>query len=272
MPSHALTKKTMRPDPKSTETRILLVTRGDDAGSSCSTNRALFECCEQGILHNVSFMVPAPAFKDAVRLFAGRDDVCLGLHATLSSEWEFPKWGPMLSREKVPSLVEADGYFTTHPGVLRDRGVSAEEAIAEVQAQLNTARRHGLRISYLDEHMCVGSVTGLGERLAELCLRENLVCAATVPWLPQWHSRPANLAEWWVEQLQNVTPGTYTLVSHPAYNDQEMSAFFRRGMAPGEIARRRDSNRRALIEPGFRQACLELGVEFIRYDDARIGR
>ena len=58
--------------------RIRLITRGDDAGSSLSANRALFDCCAHGVLRNVSFMVPAPAFADAVRLFADRDDVCHG--------------------------------------------------------------------------------------------------------------------------------------------------------------------------------------------------
>ena len=269
--SYELIPAIMRPDSEPTGIRIRLITRGDDAGCSHSANRALVECCEQGVLRNVSVMVPGPAFNDAVRLFAGRDDVCLGLHATLSAEWEFPKWGPVLPHEKVPSLVEANGHFTTHPGLLRDRGVSAEEAIAEVQAQLDTARRHGLHISYLDEHMSVGLVTGLGERLAELCLREHLICAATIPWLPNPQSRPANFVEWWVEQLRHVTPGTYALVSHPVHNDEEMRAFYGRGMARGEIARRRDGIRRGLIDPSFRHVCRELGVEFIRYDDARIG-
>ena len=263
----------MRPDSTPTGTRILLVTRGDDAGCSRSANRALLECCELGVLRNVSVMVTAPAFNDAVRLFAGRDDVCLGLHATLNAEWEFPKWGPLLPRDKVPSLIDANGHFTTHPDVLRDRGFSADEAIAEVQAQLDAARRHGLHISYLDEHMLVGSVTGLGERLAELCLREHLICAAAIPWLPSPQTRPANLVEWWIEQLRHIPPGTYTLVSHPVHDDQETQAFYGRGrgMAREEIARRRDGVRRALIDPGFRQVCRELGVEFIRYDDARIG-
>ncbi len=200
-------------------------------------------------------------------MFAGRDDVCLGLHATLNSEWEFPKWGPVLPGRQVPSLIDAGGHFTLTPDALRSRGFSADEAIAEIQAQLDLARAHGLRVSYLDEHMSVGALTGLGERLAELCARERLVCAATVPWLPHPPSPPEDFGAWWVEQLRIVPSGTYALVTHPVYDDEEVRAFHGRGIGRGEMAGRRDRVRRSLADPEFHRACRDLGAEFIRYDD-----
>ncbi len=249
---------------------IQLMVRGDDLGCSRSANLALFDCCAAGVLDNVSVMTPGPAFAHAVTLFAGRDDVCLGLHATLNSEWTTPKWGPLLPAHRVPSLVTAEGYFATTPDALRAVGFDADEAMAEVQAQLDTARRHGLRISYLDEHMSVGALTGLGERLAALCAREHLVCAASIPWLPSPKLPPGHLSEWWLHQLRQAPPGRYALVTHPVYDDEEMRAFHGRGHAPGEVASRRDRVRRALLDPAFRQACQDLGVEFARYDGAPI--
>ncbi|HAA77607.1 TPA: hypothetical protein DCE37_21050 [Candidatus Latescibacteria bacterium] len=37
---------------------IRLITRGDDAGSNVTTNRAIRDACVNGVLRNVSLMVP----------------------------------------------------------------------------------------------------------------------------------------------------------------------------------------------------------------------
>jgi hypothetical protein len=43
-------------------TRIQLVTRGDDAGSCQSANRAIGQACDSGTLRNVSVMAPGTKF------------------------------------------------------------------------------------------------------------------------------------------------------------------------------------------------------------------
>jgi predicted glycoside hydrolase/deacetylase ChbG (UPF0249 family) len=53
----------------------------------------------------------------------------------------------------VPSLIEADGTFRRNAMAMFQAGVVFEEMLAEITAQLETARRAGLNIEYLDTHM-----------------------------------------------------------------------------------------------------------------------
>lgn len=263
---------------------IRLVTRADDAGSARSANEAVEETVNAGAVRNASLMICGPAFEDAARRFAGRDDVCLGLHVVLNAEWAGPRWGPVLGAAAVPSLVEpGTGYFTSTPRVLHDRGFSVEEAVAEVAAQLNRARRAGLNLRYLDEHMGVGWIWGLRPALADLARREGLIEASSLslshmPKLPDDAAVPEGaddaetLVDRWLAALDLATPGeTYLLVTHPGKDAPDMREFYLEGGTPGAIARERDRERRALAHPRFREGCAARGVVLTRYDEVRTG-
>src|SRR5262245_50950923 len=95
---------------------VRLITRCDDAGGCESANAAILEAANASAAKNVSIMACGSAFDEAVRLFGGREDVCLGLHVTLNAEWDGPKWGPVAPPEKVPSLLDpGTPYFTPTP-------------------------------------------------------------------------------------------------------------------------------------------------------------
>lgn len=245
--------------------RLRLITRGDDAGSCSAANRAVLEACERGIARNASLMVPGPAFAETARLFAGRPEICLGLHVTLNAEWQAVRWGPVLPPERVPSLVDDRGHFLPSPRHLRDRGFVLEEAVAEAQAQLDRARALGVEIAYLDEHMGVGWLPGLRECLAALAEREGLVDAHPFSSLAAVESEAEDLVSMWLVWIDAAPPGTYVLVTHPGIDEEEMRQF---GDEPGVVARERDAERRALTDPRLAEALRERGVEIVRYTDA----
>ncbi len=255
-------------------TRIRLVTRGDDAGSSGNANRALVEACARGILRNVSIMVPGPAFDGAVELFAGQTDVCLGLHVTLNAEWVWPRWGPVLPPERVPSLVDDGGAFFPSPDALNERGVYAEhvrQMVAEAQAQLDLARSRGLAISYLDEHMGVGRLPGLRDALARLAEREGLVDGEVIPALPRVATQVHGPPDGWLLSLAAAAPGAYVLITHPGYDDDELRGFHNGDYRPGMVARDRDRERRALLDPRMRAICESADIACVRYTDVLTG-
>lgn len=247
-------------------TRVRLIVRGDDAGSCDSANRAIIECCRHGVLSNVSIMVPGPKFEEAAAMLKDLPGVYLGLHVTLNAEWDSGKWGPVLPASQVPSLVDDSGRFLPTPMHLHERRASVDEMMAEVEAQLAQARAHGLQIAYLDEHMGVGWLPGFGERLAALCTRKGLIYAAPIPGLPitRFIGNPRGR---WTADISRAAPGTYVLVTHPGTDAPDMQAFGTAGTQPGQIARERDADRRALLTPRLRDTWQALGVELISYKD-----
>src|SRR5262245_64767970 len=87
---------------------IRLLVRADDMGVAQSVNEACIKSCKEGIARSVEVIVPGPWFLDAVRLLKENQDIDVGVHLALTSEWERVKWRPLTN---APSLVDADGYF-----------------------------------------------------------------------------------------------------------------------------------------------------------------
>lgn len=223
-----------------------MIVRGDDAGSCASANAAIAEAADAGVLRNVSIMACGPFFDEAVALFAARTDLCLGLHITLNAEWERVKWGPLLPRERVPSLIDSDGFFWPTPAEARDRGARVDAMLAEIEAQLARCRDAGLPIAYVDEHMGVSwPWPDLRAAITALCVRENLVDAKT------------------------IAPEIEVKVTHPGRDADDMRAFTLPGQEPGIIARERDADRLLLVDPAFRETLVANGIELIRYSEAR---
>ena len=288
------------------------MTRGDDAGSCRSANLAVLEAAQKGILRNVSVMVPGPAFQEAARMLAGRQDICVGLHVTLTAEWDSPKWGPVLPPEKAPSLVDSEGRFFNTPMILHQRKASADEMMAEIQAQLDLARSCGMEvmghlrgvvrqasrlsgrrpganstgetpvvpvtdplrmeISYIDEHMGVGWVGGLQERISELARREGLVDSRlAVAGLPRVEGHFEDRGTELIARLAAAPPGTYLYVTHPGCDAADMRQFIHAGLKPGQVARERDADRRIWFDPKVVDYCRRNGFRAIRYTEISSG-
>ena len=87
---------------------IRLLVRGDDMGAAQAVNEACILSAREGIVRSVEVIVPGPWFLDAVRRLKEVPGLDVGVHLTLTSEWERVKWRPLTH---APSLVDADGYF-----------------------------------------------------------------------------------------------------------------------------------------------------------------
>ena len=247
--------------------RIQLVTRGDDAGSSYSANRAIGEAATTGMLRNISLMACGPCFDDAAKVLCALPDVDFGLHVTLNAEWDAPRWGPLSPRDEVLSLLDNDGCFTRAPKVLLERDADADEMLREVEAQLQRARDAGFSISYLDEHMGVGGLPGLGTRLRGLCRREGLRYAGLVPSLPAAPEPLPDLLDNLEARLHAAAPGVYTFVTHPTFDDEEVQSIARDGVALGQIARERDADRRLFSAARLPEILKRADAVVVRYSD-----
>jgi hypothetical protein len=214
-------------------------------------------------------MVPGPEFEDAARIFAGMSHVDFGLHVCLSAEWDEPRWGPVAPREQVPSLLDEDGFFTRMPKVLHERGFSVAEAMLEIEAQLHKARDAGIKISYIDEHIGVSWVhPDVRAGIVDLARREGLIDAYGVTGLDGVNTSAVDGAQQLKASLSRATAGTYLLLAHPMFDDEEARTFHGMGCSGDQIAQGRDNDRKMFIDQDLMEWVQQNSVELRRYSEA----
>lgn len=248
--------------------QVYLITRGDDCGLNRSTNEALLDACQKGILKNVSLMANGPAIEEAAKLFAGYDEICFGLHLTFNSEWDQLKWGPIQSREKVPSLVDGNGHFYPTTALLKENHPRLDEAMTEVQSQYDRLRELGFRISYVDEHMQFGLVIeGFTEALDAWCRNEGLFYFRWMDRRLPKHWIGPDRVDNCIETLRVLESGCYTWVGHPAYTNEDMRLLGNGQYPWEEVASDRKWEREMFLNKRIMDYCLEHGIQSIRYDE-----
>lgn len=246
---------------------VRLVTRGDDAALARSANDAILECFEEGILRNVSVMAPCPELDHAAETLASVEGLCVGAHITLTAEWDEPSWGPVLPTDEVPSLVNDDGEFYQLPGDLLEHSPDRDEIVAEMEAQIRALENVGFTIEYADTHMALEQHREwFAEAFADLCDREGLVNGPEVP-LPPGAEGAGSSPAWLLEHLEGVESGTYLVVGHPAYDDDEMAGVVGLGNERGEVAADRVDQRRMFTDEGVAEFLAEHDVDVVRYTD-----
>ncbi len=134
----------------STQERLLIV-NADDFGLCESTNRAIAELLEKGIVKSVSILAGAHGSDEGINLLNGMG-LSAGIHLALTSEWTTPVLGPVLPPDKVSSLLNGNDQFYAEIKQLYLTADNAEVE-AECRAQIESALGRGLSIDHLDSHM-----------------------------------------------------------------------------------------------------------------------
>ncbi|HMP03163.1 MAG TPA: polysaccharide deacetylase family protein [Gemmatales bacterium] len=221
-----------------------------DVGMCCGGNPAAQRALAQGEYRSASAMVPCPWFSEMAAWCVAHPDHDVGLHLTLTSEWKHYRWGPVAPRDQVKGLLDAWGCF--HRDVVSVAlSAKAEEVALELRAQLDRARKLGMKPSHLDTHM--GTLyarldyTKAYLELAEAEALPAMVIELTphtiakfgkqgypisddakallnnyrLPKLDDFHSIPSGKTyeekrEKFLEHLRTLPPGLHEIIFHPS--------------------------------------------------------
>jgi predicted glycoside hydrolase/deacetylase ChbG (UPF0249 family) len=263
----------------------LVIVHADDLGMTHSVNAASIKGLESGLVTSASIMAPCPWFPEMADYAKTHPDADLGLHLTLTSERVFYRWGPAAPRDRVPSLVDSNGYF--HLSWTDITRVDAREVELELRAQIERALAMGVRPTHLDSHQY--RLFENGKEIFQSALRvaheyklpvfmvrdwfadrpylesslspDDLVVDHTVtmePGVP-----PEKWAEFYVKALKNLQPGVTVFIIHLAFDDEEMRAATRERDTWGAAWRQRDFNFFTSAE--FRALVREQNIKLITW-------
>jgi chitin disaccharide deacetylase len=133
----------------------LLIIHADDMGLANSVNTACIKAFENKGITSGSIMMPCPWALEIVRYVKDHPGMDVGVHLTMTAEWDLYKWGGISPSDQISSLLEPNGYF--YPSV-EELGKVAKGADAEkeLKAQIDKLISLGVQPTHIDTHM--GSV------------------------------------------------------------------------------------------------------------------
>jgi predicted glycoside hydrolase/deacetylase ChbG (UPF0249 family) len=257
---------------------IRIIVRSDDIGSSHTANMACIDVYKNGIARSVEIMVPCPWFLEAVKMLKEVPGYDVGIHLTMTSEWENIKWGPITD---VPSLADDDGYF--YPmywsndrfppeRTFLGNDWKIEEVEQELKAQIDMAMKHlPDRITHMGIHMGGTSADPKIAEVHERLAKEYGLITSLEPFNVKRFDgfKGARYGEEMiinlVNALEEVGPGDYIFIDHPGYDTKEMQAIGHDGYY--DVARNRDGVTKAWTDLRVKEVIQRRGIQLISYAD-----
>ena len=241
----------------------LLIIHADDLAVAHSQDAASFDALDRGAVTSASIMVPCPWLTEVADYAKTHPDADLGLHLTLTSEWKTYRWGPVESKQAVPSLLDPSGYLwpETEPAASH---IKPEEAEREIRAQIERAMAMGIHPTHLDSHMgvlfarpelfaiyvkvaheyklpflAVRSSDAPPAMLSQLSDRDVVLDSVVIasPGIA-----PADWSKFYADALTNLKPGLTEMIVHLGHDDAEMQAVMVDHPDYGSAWRQRDYN------------------------------
>lgn len=205
----------------------LLIVHMDDMGMSHSVNMAVMAAFAKNNKFSGSIMVPCPWFLEIAEFAKNHPEFDIGVHATLTSEWKYYKWGGVLPVNEIPSLLTKEGYFPSTNEEVKKKS-STEEAEKELRAQVEKAIAFGVKPTHIDTHMgSIGQVPGGSEIMSKLT--KEFISAPEIPMIGGFALKPEIAAtvpwnEAYKKFIESMKPGLYKMIVHLGFDNDEMQA------------------------------------------------
>jgi hypothetical protein len=143
------------------------VIHADDIGMCQAGVAALDDLWNAGIVSSMAVMAACPWFPAAAEYFRAHPAADVGLHFTLTCEWNAFRWGPVSTRAPASGLIDAEGFFPRTSEASQRKGTT-DAVRAELKAQLRRAQRAGIDLTHVDSHM----ITAWHPKFLPVYLRE----------------------------------------------------------------------------------------------------
>jgi len=266
----------------------LLIIHADDLAVAHSQDAASFAALDQHAVTSASIMVPCPWLTEVADYAKAHPDADLGLHLTLTAEWKTYRWGPVASKNTVPSLLDSSGYLwpEVEPAI---RSLKSDEVEREIRAQVERAIAMGIHPTHLDSHMgtlfarpdlfavymkiaheyelpflAVRTPDAPKELLSMLTDKDFLLDSLVIA---DPSVNPANWRTFYTSAIKNLKPGLTEIIVHLGHDDAEMQAVMVDHPDYGSAWRQRDFD--AVTSPEFKKSLDDNHIILIHWSDLK---
>ena len=266
----------------------LLIIHADDLAVAHSEDAASFDALDRHAATSASIMVPCPWLTEVAAYAKAHPDADLGLHLTLTAEWKTDRWGPIESKDKVPSLLDPDGYLWPEVAPALQH-IKAEDAEREIRAQVEHAIAVGIHPTHLDSHMGVlfarPDLTAVYIKIAhdyklpflamltpdatanlKSLLAENDVLLDSVV-IANPGVQPGHWKEFYLDAIKNMKPGLTEFIVHLARDDAESQAVMVDHPDYGAAWRQRDYE--VITSPELKKAINDNHIILVQWKDLK---
>ena len=266
----------------------LLIIHADDLAVAHSEDAASFDALDRHAVTSASIMIPCPWLTEVAAYAKAHPDADLGLHLTLTSEWETYRWGPVESKDKVPSLLDPSGYlFPDTPQAVGK--LKPAEVEREIRAQVERAISLGIHPTHLDSHMgtlfsrpdlfaiyvkvaheyklpflafiAPNTPPALSSVLSEKDVLVNSVVIANPS------IQAGNWKAFYANAIKNLKPGVTEIIVHLGHDDAELQTVMVGHADYGAAWRQRDYD--VVTSPEFKKTLEENHVILIQWRDLK---
>ena len=262
----------------------LLILHADDLGTAHSVNAASLAALDKGDISSASIMMPTPWVAEVAAYARAHPNADLGLHLTVTSEWETYRWGSVESRDKVATLLDSAGTFPNATASVA-KNANPAEIERELRAQVDRALALGIRPTHVDSHMGTLFATpalvatymrvARDYRLPFLALKTVPFGTAPMPLAPNDIPLDAVIIanetiprdkwkQFYLDGIASLKPGTITeMIVHLGYDDAELQAVMVNHEPYGSAWRQRDYD--VVTSPEFKKALKDNNVTLVTW-------
>lgn len=211
--------------------RVLII-HSDDLGMSLASNQGTIQGLEFGTISSCSMMMPTPWVVGFNAYLKEHPQVDVGLHLTMTSEFDYYRWVPLAGKNQVPGLTDKDGCL---PDGAKEVYANAtpDEVEKEIRAQLDRALSMGIKPTHTDSHMGILFRNGpIFERWLKVTLETKIpmlmmgshpaakqVWDAGLPVIDYLHTdsydwKTTDKSALYIDAFKNLKPGITEMIIH----------------------------------------------------------
>jgi len=208
-------------------------------------------------------MVPCPWAQEIISYVKDHPGMDVGIHLTLTAEWDLYKWGGVTSSDQISSLLDKNNNFFPSVEAL-GKSAKGTDAEKELRAQVDKVIASGIKPTHLDTHM--GSVLANPElvkiylSLSDIYHLPVLFPRAYLSWFQPEMAKsmeskiflldnlfmlePKMIAGNWIDAyktgIESLKPGLNEIIVHLAIDNDEMQAVCKGHDDYGSVWRQKD--------------------------------